>query len=248
MPNVKKPRQEDPQAETRVDLPTVAAAPAVAAPTVTSPAGGAPKVTGEPQMDIFIEKAPTLEPIRRDLPTWDDVKAEADRRAVTPTWRPLQNPALAYRSERANTRLGQLYEQRLDPTKMEEAPKPPWTVAQVKEAEPEFVAATRDALWEMYTNASEEEKQSMFMQGIKQNPEYAAATLVRRMLDNAIRRDQFVTGEVAPTLGEAAQTSLELNNTWRWLNYALGVGGKPATAPPVPPPQAARAGLTRGRR
>jgi hypothetical protein len=273
MANVKRPRAEDPQAETRATPPPVPAAPGVAIPRVVPPTGGAPKLGGgDPGFDpglasvsgVRVRRAPAIEnpstgPLdiekqkwtevpgeRKPLPTWDEVKATYDARAGRGTWGPVRGAAQPWKAEQAQTALGRMYKQGLDSSTFEEAPKPVWTIGQIKEAEPDFVAKLKDRLWEMYTEASESERNTVFMQGIKQNPEYAAATIVRRMLDKAVRHDQYMTGETVPTLGEAAREQLEMSSTWRWLNYVLqNSSGQPVTGPPVPPPQAPRAGKAR---
>jgi hypothetical protein len=179
---------------------------------------------------------PTLTLPASKLPDFDSIARIYEERQAKPGWRPAGTKARPWRAEQAQTRAGSAYKPVLDAETLHEAPAPPWTIAQVKEAEPEFVSDIRDRLWEMYQSASEAERNTIFMQGIKQNPEYAAATIVRRMLMNSQTRDTWMTGTVVPRLGEAAQNTLQMSNTWRWLNYVLGNQRKPVPAPQVPPP------------
>lgn len=257
MANVKRAKGEDPQAETRVGAPTVNANVAPVAPKAPNASGGAPKLQGmidvnrpdmigkdlinQPTLEVAPVKRPNYGPGGQMRPTFGDI-AEAYEKGVA-RYMPVPRRAQPWRADQAQTNLGKLYKEKLDSETLVSAPRPPWTIEQVRQAEPEFISSVRERLWEMYTNASEDERNSDFMQGIRQNPDYAAATMVRRLLMNSQQRDAWMTGESTPKLGEAVRNSLQLSNTWRWLNYVQGHQGKPLSAPPVTPPRAAEGGL-----
>ncbi len=63
-------------------------------------------------------------------------------------------------------------------------PASQWKLADIAQNESTFVQAFKDLLWERYQAADDGERNTLFWQGVKQNPELAAATFVRRMLAN----------------------------------------------------------------
>lgn len=105
--------------------------------------------------------------------------------------------------------------------------KPKWNLQDVAKAEPEFVNEFKNMLWERYQAASEQQRGSIFWQGVKQNPELAAASFVRRALQNMADANAWVNGEQPPTLDTAIANTLANNETRKWLAWVTGKGKMP---------------------
>lgn len=251
MANHRKPRQEDPNAETqpRVAAPGAQAAPN--APQAPNPQGGAPEVKTqyfphelapgqEGVMKTFLPEGPR----RPDAMEFGEIVNAYNKGVQQARLTPAvhRTPARPWRADARQTDLGRLYRQRLDAENIGHE-KPPWTVKDVQANEPEFVSGIRDKLWAKYQSLPASEKSDIFWQGVAQNPEYAAASMVRRMLFNTQQSARWMTGEETPKLEDAVRNTLELSDTWRWLNWVQGTGEKPAKGSAVTPPSAAQAGL-----
>lgn len=271
MANIKKLKGEDPNAETQATVQTVAAAQPPAPPAAPNPQGGSPSRSayanrltpgtigpeggevqgtigpGEAQTMIGPTGGETLAPSpgyrRPDAASFGEIVNAYNERMQQYMQRGTnRGPARPWAVASRETDLGKLYKQRLDAERIGHE-KPPWTVKQVQENEPEFIAGIRDAIYAKYESLPETDKQSIFWQGVKQNPEYAAASMVRRMLFNTQQATRWMTGEEAPKLGDAISNTLELSDNWRWLNWIQGTGARPARGSTVTPPSAAQAGL-----
>ncbi len=97
-----------------------------------------------------------------------------------------------------------------------------WALKDVAAAEPKFVKEFQNLLWERYQKASESERGGVFWQGVKQNPELAAATFVRQMLDNMKRANDLMAGEKPPTLGAAVEATMANSDIRQWLEWVRG--------------------------
>jgi len=104
---------------------------------------------------------------------------------------------------------------------------PKWTLQDVAKNERVFVNEFKNALWERFQAASEKERGRVFWQGVKQNPELAAASFVRRALQNMADANSWVNGDSPPTLSQAMQSTLANNETRQWLAWAQGKGKMP---------------------
>lgn len=113
------------------------------------------------------------------------------------------------------------------PDSLTVVPSPKWTLKDVQAAEPKFVEAFKNTLWDRYQKANEGERQTVFWQGVKQNPELAAASFVRQALTHMHRANQWINGEQPPTLERALQDTLKNNETRRWLDWTKNGGRRP---------------------
>jgi hypothetical protein len=111
------------------------------------------------------------------------------------------------------------------PTQVSVVTKPKWTLKDVAASEPAFVNEFKNLLWDKFQNASEKERGSIFWQGVKQNPELASASFVRRALQNMADANNWINGEKPPTLTQAMQNTLANNDTQKWLKW-VKEGGK----------------------
>jgi hypothetical protein len=116
------------------------------------------------------------------------------------------------------------------PTQRAVVEKPPWTLKDIRANESKVVGLMKDMLWERFQATPDAERHDVFWQGVKQNPELAAATFVRRMAHNAIRKEEWMTGAKVPTLQEAAQHSREATDIRNWVHWASGNGSRPKTS------------------
>lgn len=113
------------------------------------------------------------------------------------------------------------------PTQISVVSKPKWTLEDVAKNERAFVNEFKNTLWEKFQNTSEQERGSIFWQGVKQNPELAAASFVRRALTNMADANSWINGEKPPTLNQAMQNTLANNDTRKWVQWATKGGKMP---------------------
>lgn len=104
---------------------------------------------------------------------------------------------------------------------------PKWNLQDVAKNESGFVNEFKNLLWERFQNTPEQQRGSIFWQGVKQNPELAAASFVRRALQNMADANSWVNGEKPPTLTTAMQNTLANNDTRKWLAWVQGKGRMP---------------------
>jgi hypothetical protein len=104
---------------------------------------------------------------------------------------------------------------------------PKWNLADVAKSEGTFVNEFKNLLWERFQSTPEGKRGSLFWQGVKQNPELAAASFVRRALTNMADANSWINGEKPPTMTAAMQNTLANNDTRKWLSWARGKGGMP---------------------
>jgi hypothetical protein len=105
--------------------------------------------------------------------------------------------------------------------------KPKWNLADIAKSEPAFVNEFKNLLWERFQATPEGKRGSLFWQGVKQNPELAAASFVRKALQNMADANAWINGDKPPTLSQAMQTTLANNDTRQWLNWVRGKGRMP---------------------
>lgn len=105
--------------------------------------------------------------------------------------------------------------------------KPQWNLQDVAKNESAFVNEFKNALWERFQKASESERGGIFWQGVKQNPELAAASFVRRALQNMADANAWINGEKPPTLSDAMRNTLANSETRKWLAWVKGKGNMP---------------------
>lgn len=107
---------------------------------------------------------------------------------------------------------------------------PKWKLDEIARNESGFVQEFKNLLWERYQQASENERQSVFWQGVKQNPELAAASFVRRALTNMADANSWINGESAPTMDRALASTAATNEVRQWLDWVQGQGRRPRGA------------------
>jgi len=113
------------------------------------------------------------------------------------------------------------------PTTRTDVPRSDWTLGGITQAEPEFVNEFKNLLWEKYLATPENQRNGLFWQGIKQNPEAASASFVRRMLENMKATNAWINGEQPPTMTQAMQTTLANNEMRQWLRWVRSGGKQP---------------------
>lgn len=212
-----RPKGEDPNAESRLKPPSTAPVMPPAAPYVQNPAGGAPKAKpGTPSLvgpgGTMPTPAPTVNPAGppavvgpggTQYPQTPTSKLASPFTPPTPITQPWQRqPAPA-------------------PAAPSIAPSL-WTLKDVAAAEPEVTKQIQDLLWSRYQSASEQERGGVFWQGVKQNPQLAAASFVRRMLDNMRVANDLMNGATPPTLNAAASATSANSETRQWLDWVRG--------------------------
>lgn len=113
------------------------------------------------------------------------------------------------------------------PVKVAVATKPQWTLKDVAANEPAFVSEFKNLLWERFQSSPEKDRGSVFWQGVKQSPEMAAASFVRRALQNMADANNMMNGEKPPALSQAMQTTIANSETRQWLAWVQNKGKMP---------------------
>lgn len=104
---------------------------------------------------------------------------------------------------------------------------PPWTLEEVAKNERTFVNEFKNLLWDKFQATPESDRYGIFWQGVKQNPELAAASFVRRALENMASANAWATGQRTPTLSQAMRDTLSNMETRQWLQWVRGKGKMP---------------------
>jgi hypothetical protein len=108
------------------------------------------------------------------------------------------------------------------PENLVNVPKPPWSLEQVRDNQPQATKFLQDKLWQQFQKLPEDQKTETFWQGVGQNPEMAAAAVVRRILHNATWHDEVMMGRQVPTLDQAMSAAVQNRDDWRWLHWLGG--------------------------
>lgn len=220
MANRRRPRAEDPNADSRTSVPGVFAPTAPAPPSPPSATGGAPKVKstvnpqpiapgGTPQARRTVNPQPILPKV----PTIP--KPSTPRQWYQPT--PINQ--MPWQQNPAST-----------PANVSVVTAPRWKLDEIARNESGFVQEFKNLLWDRYQRANETERQSVFWQGVKQNPELAAASFVRRALTNMADANSWINGESAPTMDRALASTVATNEVRQWLDWVRGQGRRPRGA------------------
>ncbi len=112
-------------------------------------------------------------------------------------------------------------------TRMVNVAPPQWKVRDVIDNNAAFVQDMKQRLWQRYNEETPERRASVFWQGVKQNPEYVAGALARRIAANATALQQNLEAGVAPKLDETLQRTMDQSENLRWLNWINGLGPRP---------------------
>ena len=102
-----------------------------------------------------------------------------------------------------------------------------WTLGDIRDKNQAVVKDVQERLWKRYQNATQAERDSAFFQGVRQNPELAAASMVRRAFHNMQRSARWINGEETPTLDQAAQDTMANNDLRKWLSWTKNGGRMP---------------------
>jgi hypothetical protein len=100
-----------------------------------------------------------------------------------------------------------------------------WKLDEIARNESGFVQEFKNLLWERYQSTPESERGSVFWQGVKQNPELAAASFVRRALENMADANSWINGDAAPTMDRALASTAANNEVRQWLDWVRGTRG-----------------------
>lgn len=211
MPRQTRPRAEDPNAESRTQVPGVTIPTAPPPPRPPSATGGASKPqTGGGDPPYVPQTGGGLPPfVPQTGGGLPPVKPPA------PWWRPDR----PWQQQPINP-----------PTTPSGVTNPQWKLKDVAANEAAFVQEFKKLLWEKYQATPEAQRGGVFWQGVKQNPEMAAASFVRRALQNMSDANKVMNGESPPRLDQALRTTMANNETRQWLEWVRGRGRMPGGA------------------
>ncbi len=102
-----------------------------------------------------------------------------------------------------------------------------WKLEDVAKSEATFTQEFKSLLWERYKNLPDGERNSLFWQGVRQNPELAAASFVRRALENMKRANEWMNSDAPPKLDRALRDTMENNEIRKWLRWVRRGGTMP---------------------
>ena len=204
MANQRRPRGEDPNRESRTSIPGVSMPAAPRAPRPGKPTGGAPSLNP----DAFHTKVvgpggknplPAVSPPATVGQAWYNPPPIKNM-----PWQ--QNPA----TQPNNVSM-------VTPSK--------WNLADIARNESGFVQEFKSLLWERYQSTPEAERGSVFWQGVKQNPELAAASFARRAIQNMADANSWINGDAPPTMDRALASTSANNEVRQWLDWVRGTRG-----------------------
>lgn len=216
-------KREDPNAESRLKPPPVIPIVPPSPPYIPNPAGGAPRVNPTPKPTVgpggenpgsigVVPGPPAVvgpggqnPSATRPAPT----RGSGPYLPTTP-FTPVAEPTPMWRNQPSIAK----------PASSLVASN--WSLKAVAAAEPEVTKQIQDMLWQKFQTASEQERNGIFWQGVKQNPQLAAASFVRRMLDNMKNANDLMNGTTPPTLSAAASATSANSETRQWLDWVRG--------------------------